>query len=195
MKKFVNFSFSSLISLILVGLSACAPQAGFDGQAFTSERYGYSLIYPTGWLVKDKPGVWADYDPLDPNRVVGVDAFAGYVDGRNLTIGVGARELVDADLASWTETAKSLIKAGVSKGVCYEGIEDDPVSEEAITLGGEPAMLLEYHCPNAHDSFGLVALSIHSGKGYWITWIAAQGNADVDKAQFMQVLNSFSFVD
>ena len=195
MKNFVKFPLNLLISVLLIALSACAPQAAFEGQAFTSERYGYSLMYPAGWLVKDKPGEWAEYDPLDPNRVTGVDAFAGYVDGRNLAIGVGARELADTDLASWVEAAKSLIKDGVSKGVCYEGIEDDPVSEEAITLGGEPAILLEYHCPDAHDSFGLVALSIHNGKGYWVTWITAQGNADADRAQFMQVLNTFSYVN
>jgi hypothetical protein len=195
MKNFVKFSLNLLISMLLIGLSACAPQTAFEGQAFTSEKFGYSLLYPAGWLVKDKPGEWAEYDPLDPKNVGGIDAFAGYVDGRNLAIGVGARDLADADLASWVETAKSLIKAGVSKGVCYEGAEDDPISEEAITLGGEPAMLLEYHCPNAHDSFGLVALSTHNGRGYWITWISAQGNADADKAEFIQVLNTFSFID
>lgn len=193
MKKLIRSS--QLLSMLILLISACGPQKGFDGQAFTSEQFGYSLLYPTGWIVKDNAGEWADYDPLDPNRTNGVDVFAGYVDGRNLTFGVGARALPGGDLAAWTRTAKELIKAGVSKGVCYEGVEDDPISEESITLGAEPAMLLEYHCPNEHDSFGLVALSIHNGKGYWITWISAQGNADADRAQFMQVLSSFAFTE
>jgi len=91
MKKHMrSFLFLSMLVLLI---SACGPQKGLDGQAFTSERFGYGMMYPSGWIVKDNPGEWADYDPLDPNRTNGVDVFAGYVDGRNLTIGVGAREL------------------------------------------------------------------------------------------------------
>jgi hypothetical protein len=167
-----------------------------EEQAFTSERFGYSFSYPAAWITKDKPGEWADFDPLDPNRTEGIDAFAGYVNNRNLAIGIGARELPDGEtLDSWTETARSLIKAGVGQGVCYEGIEDDPVSEEAITLDGEPAVMLEYVCPSDHDSFGLVALSIHNNQGYWITWIGPQGNAEGDRSEFMQILSTFSFAD
>jgi hypothetical protein len=64
-----------------------------------------------------------------------------------------------------------------------------------MTLDGEPALMLEYVCPGARDSFGLVVLSIHDNKGYWITWIAPQGNAEGDKAEFTQILSTFSFVD
>lgn len=208
-----------LVSMVLIGFSACSPQppdistetarppavspeptaaepAQPEGQTFISERFGYSFLYPAGWIIKDKPGEWADYDPLDPNRTGGIDAFAGYINSRNLTIGIGARELGDGEtLESWVEAAKSLITAGVSKGVCYEGSENDPVSEEAITLDGEPAVMLEYECPSSHDSFGLVALSIHNNKGYWLTWIAPQGNAEADKAEFTEILSTFSFAE
>src|SRR5688572_7722151 len=184
----INFFSSSLICIIVIGFSACSPQPATvpdeqitsptappeptapeqtqpAGQPFTSERFGYSFSYPTGWIIKDKPGEWADFDPLDPNRTRGIDAFAGYMNNRNLTIGIGARELAEGEtLESWVETAKSLIKAGVSKGVCYEGVENDPVSEEEITLSGEPAILLQYECPSSHDSFGLVVLSIHKNQ-------------------------------
>jgi hypothetical protein len=84
-------------------------------------------------------------------------------------------------LGSWVERTKTLITAGVSKGICYKDIENDPVSEEAIFLDGEPAVMLEYECPSSRDSFGLVVLSIHNNKGYWIIWIAPQGNAEADK--------------
>jgi hypothetical protein len=216
--RFINFFSSSLTCIIVIGFSACSPQpaavpaeqitsptaspeptateqAQPAGQPFTSERFGYSFSYPTGWIIKDKPGEWADFDPLDPNRTGGIDAFAGYVDNRNLSIGIGARELSGEEtLESWVETAKSLITAGVG-GVCYEGNENDPVSQEEITLGGGPAILLEYQCPNAHDSFGLVALSVHNNNGYWITWIGPQGNAEGDKAEFTQILSTFAFVE
>jgi hypothetical protein len=215
----IHLFFKAMICIILPALSACAPQpaavtteptqppaasptptvtetAQPAGQAFTSERFSYSFEYPTGWIIKDKPGEWPDFDPLDPNRTAGIDAFAGYVNSRNLALGIGARELPEGEtLEAWGETAKSLIKDGVSKGVCYEGIEDDPVSEEEITLGSEPAILLQYECPEAHDSFGLVALSVHHQKGYWITWIAPQGNADADKTEFTQILSTFCFTD
>jgi len=67
--------------------------------------------------------------------------------------------------------------------------------EEAIPLGGEPAVMFEYECPSSHDSFGLVALSIHNNKGYWLTWIAPQGNAEADKAEFTEILSTFSFAE
>ena len=175
--------------------TATEPPAA-EGHLFTSERFDYSVEYPAGWITKDRPGEWADFDPLDPNRTGGIDAFAGYVNNRNLTIGIGARELSGEEtLTSWVETAKSLIKSGVSRGVCYEGIENDPVSEEEIVLDGEPAILLQYECPDAHDSFGLVALSVHNQKGYWITWISPQGHAGADRAEFTGVLSTFSFTD
>lgn len=175
--------------------TATQPPAA-EGQPFTSERFGYSFEYPAGWITKDRPGEWADFDPLDPNRTGGIDAFAGYVNNRNLTIGIGARELPEGEtLASWVETAKDLIKSGVSRGVCYEGIENDPVSEEEIVLSGEPAVLLQYECPDSHDSFGLVALSVHNERGYWITWISPQGNASADRAEFNGILSTFSFTD
>ena len=215
----IGFSFQVMICISLTVLSACssppatataeptlrpavAPEPTATeppqptGQAFTSERFGYSFEYPAGWIIKDKPGEWPEFDPLDPNRTAGIDTFAGYVNNRNLALGIGARELPDGEtLESWTETAKSLIKDGVSKGVCYEGMEDDPVSEEQITLDGEPAILLQYECPDSHDSFGLIALSVRQQKGYWITWIAPQGNAGADKAEFERILSTFAFTD
>ena len=214
----IHISLKRILCIILFALSACAsppspavtaeptlpPPASPDptatealqsaGQAFTSERFAYSFEFPAGWIVRDKPGEWPDFDPLDPNRTSGIDIFAGYVDNRNLALGVGARDLPEGEtLVSWVETAKSLIKAGVSKGICYEGIENDPVSEEQITLGGEPALLLQYVCPASHDSFGLVALSVYNQEGYWLTWIGPQGNAEGDKAEFTQILSTFSF--
>lgn len=217
-KGLINVYFPVVFCLMIFSISACAPQpvvtavptsappaspeatatepVGPAGQAFTSERFGYSFEYPAGWILKDKPGEWPDFDPLDPNRTAGIDTFAGYVNNRNLALGIGARDLPDGEtLASWVEAAKTLIKDGVSKGVCYEGIEDDPVSEEEITLGGEPAVLLQYSCPDSHDSFGLVALSIHKQKGYWLTWIAPQGNAEGDRTEFEQILRTFAFTD
>ena len=214
--------FSSIAALCLVlGLAACTSQPAAvptepvlpveptrspqptateppqpAGQPFTSEQFGYSFEYPAGWLLRDKPGEWAEFDPVDPNRTNGIDAFAGYVNSRNLAIGIGARELPATEtLESWVDTAQSLIKSGVSRGVCYEGVEDDPVSREEIILGGEPAVLLQYECPDAHDSFGLVALSVHNQKGYWITWIAPQGHAEWDREEFNRLLSTFSFTD
>lgn len=205
--------------LFLILQAACSPQAGEtppastatpvaspqptvtetaqpQGQAFTSERFGYSFSFPAGWILRDRSGEWADFDPVDPNRTAGIDAFAGYIQNRNLAIGIGARQLpAGATLDSWVESAKSLIKTGTSRGVCYEDIEDDPVAEQAVTLDGEPAILLEYVCPSSHDSYGLVVLAVHRDQGYWITWIAPQGNAEADKAEFTQILDTFRFTE
>jgi hypothetical protein len=215
----IGFFSSAVLFVFLIMQAACSPrtsdtpveptlplaaspeptateQAQPEGQAFTSAKFDYSFSFPAGWIIKDKPGEWADYDPLDPNRTNGIDAFAGYVNNRNLTIGIGARELPDGEtLDSWVETADSLIKSGISRGVCYEDTEDDPVSEAAISLDSEPAVMLEYVCPSSHDSFGLVVLSIHKDQGYWITWIAPQGNAEADKAEFTQILSTFEFAE
>ncbi|MCI0396718.1 MAG: hypothetical protein L0332_32420 [Chloroflexi bacterium] len=64
-----------------------------------------------------------------------------------------------------------------------------------MTLDGEPATLLAYHCPQSYDNFGLVVLAIHSGQGYWITWLSPQGNDAGDRAEFMEILSTFSFAD
>jgi hypothetical protein len=192
----------------LAALSACAPVGTpapsptaspvptAAGEQFTSQRFGYVFVIPAGWIIKDKPGEWADFDPLDPNRGQGIDAFAAYLDGRNLALGIGARPLSDAGtLQEWSTAAQELIKRGVSQGVCYEGIEDDPVSVTETILDGEPALLLEYHCPAAHDKFGLVLLAIHDGQGYWITWLSSQDNPAADRAEFARILGSFAFTD
>ncbi|MCI0396717.1 MAG: photosystem II reaction center PsbP family protein [Chloroflexi bacterium] len=97
------------------------------GEAFTSPRFGYTFLYPPGWLVKDRPGDWADYDPLDPNRGAGIDAFAAYLDGRNLALGIGARPLPDGStLESWTETAKTLIGMGLAKACAMKVARTSP---------------------------------------------------------------------
>lgn len=202
-----------LVTLLVAALAACAPQTPpasptpaepspsptlerKPGQVFVSERFEYTFTYPSGWIVKDKPGEWPDYDPLDPNRGAGIDAFAAYLDGRNFSLGIGARSLTeDSSLEEWMETAKALILAGVSKGVCYESAEDEPAPPVAITLSGEPAVLLEYRCPNAFDFYGLVVLSIRNGQGYWITWLSPQGNEAADQAEFTEILSTFSFTD
>ncbi|HKZ69244.1 MAG TPA: hypothetical protein VJ020_04140 [Anaerolineales bacterium] len=184
-------------TLASTATSALTPTPGATaGTLFTSRRFGYSIRYPEGWIEKDRPGEWADFDPLDPNRGAGIDAFAAYLDGRNLALGIGARSLpADSTLDSWIETAKALIKNVANKGVCRETTENDPAPPESILLDGAPAVLLEYQCPARHDNFGLVVLSIHSGQGFWITWLSSQGRRDHDRAQFAQILSTFSFAN
>jgi len=36
---------------------------------------GYSFQYSADWMIKDKLGARADYDPLDPKRTEGIDAY------------------------------------------------------------------------------------------------------------------------
>jgi hypothetical protein len=167
-----------------------------DWEAFTSEKFAYTIFLPAGWFIKDRPGTWAEYDPLDPKVGSGIDAFAAYLNRRVLALGIGARALPEGStLASWMETAKTLIQNGVGQGVCYETTENEPAPAEQVILGGEPALLLEYQCPQAYDSFGLVVLAVHGGQGYWITRISPQGSAAEDRAELMQLLGTFSFAE
>jgi hypothetical protein len=164
------------------------------GEPFTSERFGYSLLVPPGWLFRDRPGEWPDFDPVDPRRGTGIDTFAAYLDGRNLALGIGARPLAEGDtLESWSETAQRLILESVGEGVCHETNEAEPAPAEPLTLAGEPALLLAYQCPQSYDNYGLVALAIHDGNGYWLTWLGPQGNEAGDRATFLALLDSFSF--
>jgi hypothetical protein len=210
--------FSILMPGLLIFLASCSPVANLptptpvastavpptvlptesppEWQPFSSERFDYTISVPADWFPKERFGTWPDYDPLDAKMGTGIDAFAAYLDQRVLTLGIGARDLpADTTLESWVETAKSLIVTKPARGVCYETPEDEPVSAEQILLDGELAVLLEYHCPQVYDSFGLVVLAIHRGQGFWITWISPQGQAAEDRLEFMQILDTFSFAD
>lgn len=167
-----------------------------EWQSFVSQKFDYAVSVPEGWFPKERYGEWADYDPLDAKVGSGIDSFAIYVEQRVLTIGIGARVLSeDTTLEDWMETAKTLIRVKAGQGVCYETPEDDPVSVESILLDGVQAVLMEYRCPLDYDSFGLVALAIHRGEGYWITWISPQGREAEDRENFVKILEAFSFTE
>lgn len=164
------------------------------GEVFRSERFGYSLVIPAGWLFRDKPGEWPVFDPVDPRRGTGIDTFAAYLEGRNLAMGVGVRPLAEGEtLEGWAETVQRVILESVGKGVCHETNEAEPEPAEALTLDGEAALLLAYQCPQSYDNYGLVVLAIDEGNGYWITWLGPQGNEEEDRATFLAALDSFAF--
>ena len=203
--RLVSYRISAAI-VFLVATGGCGSAPGTPtavpateaapGQPFTSQQFDYTFSYPAGWIIKEKPGEWAEFDPLDPNRGAGIDAFAAYLDGRTLALGIGARPLpAGTTLEAWSETAQELIKAGISRGICSEGIEDEPVSIEDATLDGEAALLLQYECPQTYDHFGLVLLAVREDKGYWITWLAPQGNAAGDRAEFMRIMSTWRFTE
>src|SRR5688572_19770446 len=108
------------VALVLIGLAGCAGPAAEEaatptaslppaeptaspfppteapaGETFTSERFGYTMVVPPGWIFRDKPGEWADFDPLDPRNGRGIDVFAAYLNSRNLAMGIGARPVAE----------------------------------------------------------------------------------------------------
>ena len=71
----------------------------------------------------------------------------------------------------------------------------DPEQNEAITLGGEPGRLLTYHfVTQGLNVYELEAHCVHNGRGYEITFANLAGTENADRALFLSILATFTFL-
>ena len=148
-------------------------------RAYSSPRYGYSIIYPADWSVRrasrqlrEGEIPWAD-GPA-------VDAFNG--SGENQI--VVARIEKATTLEKWTADTVELFHSR-SAGLC------EPPSEERIRVGGEPARLHIYE--KCFAAFHLWVTVVHEGSAYHILWLNEPGTEAADRALFDRILASFTF--
>jgi YVTN family beta-propeller protein len=78
------------------------------------------------------------------------------------------------------------------KGTTSGGV---PEQTEAITLGGEPGQMLTYHFVNSGvNVYALDAFCVHNGRAYEVGLLDAAGGETADRAAFLDVLGSFTFM-
>jgi hypothetical protein len=71
----------------------------------------------------------------------------------------------------------------------------DPEQTEAATMGGVPGRILTYHVlSNGITLHALVGLSVKNGRAYQIVFLNTAGTESADRALFLAMLASFSFL-
>ena len=87
-----------------------------------------------------------------------------------------------------TLTALAITTAKANLGI-------DPEANDAITIGGAPGRMLAFHASSGGESlFMLEALTVHNGRGYMFLYGNHPGTESADRAVFMTILNSVTFM-
>jgi hypothetical protein len=193
--------FSIGILIILVVLTGCKAMgltpATSDVEltdSFTSSRFGYSVMLPTGWIIDEVGGPWLDFQGLNPTDTQGIDSFSTYKDSRTMYIGAASRSTsVDgADITAAEASASTLI-ADSGVYTCLDLVAPVPSAGEPITIGGEEGRLITASCTSSTDGYYLVAITVHGDQVYWFTWSSTPGAPVADTALFKKVLETVTF--
>ena len=182
---------------IAIGVSACAQQssspnatpiplpavpsasisvASPTSDTFTSARYGYSLVRPTGWKVTETPGSGGVH-PGEP----GVDNFQDLL-GHSLSI-VG--EPAVPALAEWTCAIGQHLQG--EHALAVEKVED-------LTVAGVPARLSDYHLVISPYVIHYLTVEIVRGQqGLTLSLESTTGNDAEDRAILDAILGQLSF--
>lgn len=172
--------------LARVGRGSPPPRAvpeGWTKKRFVSERYGYSVRYPTRWsalpaaISLPQGGL-----PLNTSRMV--DKLSR--DPRTVGLPLLMIGAYDVPKSTTLEEFTAMIgdRAGStcpSRGQWRE------------TIGGEPATITVY--PSCNDQHHQWATLVHAGRGFQIVWSGAPGSAAEDRPLFERLLTTFTFED
>jgi hypothetical protein len=148
-------------------------------RTFTSRHYGYTGALPAGW----SSGVQAAQQwngqgaPGDEDSVV--DLFSG-------PGGVEAWAIAAPTKQSLAAYARTTTRAAAAAHPCPA----TPQTDQAITIGGEPARLLNMQCPQGSGFLVEIATTIHDGTAYVFTSQnpTGSGNPSADRAAFRTFL-------
>ena len=148
-------------------------------RSFTSRHYGYSGALPAGWsssvqATKEWNGQGA---PGDDDSVV--DLFSG-------PDGVEAWAMAAPTKQSLAAYTTATTRAAAAAHPCPAA----PQTDQAITIGGEPARLLTMQCPAGSGFLVEIATTIHDGAGYVFTSQnpTGSGSQNADRAAFRTFL-------
>jgi hypothetical protein len=162
--------------------ASTAPAATSTASAagtFTSRNYGYMAALPAGWSSYvqatrqwDGQGAPSDQDNF-------VDLFNG-------PGGVEAWATAAATKESLAAYTKATIRAAAAEHPC----PTTPQTDQAITIGAEPARLLNMQCPPGSGFLVEMATTIHDGTAYVFTSEnpTGSGNQIADRAAFRKFL-------
>jgi hypothetical protein len=148
-------------------------------RTFTSRQYGYTGALPAGWssgtqATRQWNGQGA---PGDEDNVV--DLFSG-------PGGVEAWATAALTKQSLTAYTAATTRAAAAAHPCPA----TPQTDQAITIGGEPARLLTMQCPPGSGFLVEIATTIHHGTAYVFTSQnpTGSGNPSADRAAFRTFL-------
>ena len=148
-------------------------------RTFTSRHYGYTGALPAGW----SSGVQATQKwngqgaPGDQDSVV--DLFSG-------PGGVEAWAMAAPTKQSLAAYTRTTTRAAAAAHPCPA----TPQTDQAITIGAEPARLLTMQCPPGSGFQVEIATTIHGGTAYVFTSQnpTGSGNPSADRAAFRTFL-------
>jgi hypothetical protein len=168
-----------LFDAVLLQLSLSqAPTASIDPVEFTSELYGYSFVYPSGWEVRPADHALVGTEiPWDSSTAI--DHF-GSPSGDDSIIVASTEMPLATSLASWTDRT--------AVAVC-----GSPTTSTDLEVGGEPARLSTY--ATCFGAFHLWVTVLHARRAYHIVWLGNPGTEAFDRQLFSQILVSFRFPD
>ena len=141
-----------------------APSA--SARLVVSERHGYRMEVPVGWVVSEYDGTWTTFEEFGLGvEVPGEDVIDSPGLGAFLVLNSMAIPdgLTDA---AWRQAFDEVVTAALPP--------DCPGTPSERTFAGEPAIVLEQSCGGSE----IVGRSFtHAGRGYYITTVAPEGGA------------------
>jgi hypothetical protein len=152
--------------------------------SFTSAKYGYTLTVPSGWSSTQATSVWDGSSALSSESAE-VDKFVGPSSASST--GVAAPSM---------QTLLAYADALIAATTKYHGdtCPPRPEAQKRITIGGDPAILLEYNCGILIN----LAAVVHKGIGYQFLLRDPAVHASTDKSDqegFLALLESVKFPD
>jgi hypothetical protein len=151
---------------------------------FTSDKYHYSVGYPTDWKITPATELLNISSTGIPHRGDDIaDTFESPGKTSTGVIEIAAQELsAGSTLDDWTSTN---IQGWRNIGGC------EPASREPLHVGGEPATILTYDPCGAF--YILHVTFVHGHTGYLAYWLSNPGNEAQDRTTFQQFLATLSF--
>lgn len=152
--------------------------------SFTSATYGYTLTVPAGWSSTQATKAWDGISGISSGSAE-VDKFTGPSSASSTGVA-----------AASDQTLKAYADALVAANAKYHGdtCPPRPAARKPITIGGDPATLLEYDCGILIN----LAATVHKGVGYQFLLRDPSVHASTDAADqksFFELLHSVKFPD
>jgi hypothetical protein len=163
-----------LLALTAALLTGCG-SASKPG-TFSSQNYGYTAALPASWAGRQAQSQWNGASPGFEDS--DVDVFTG--PSGIVVIAFGAAS--PQSLAAYT-------KATLQAAAAAHGCPVVPASDQAITIGGAPARLLNAPCQGLSIE---TAISVHAGKAVVFVSQLASGTR-ADRAAFRRFLAGIRF--
>src|SRR6201995_3854389 len=147
-------------------------------RTFTSRHYGYTRALPAGWSSGTQATQQWDGHGAPGDEDIVVDLFSG-------PGGVEAWAM-----AAPTKQSLAAYTTATTRASAAHPCPATPQTDQAITIDGEPARLLNMQCPAGSGFLVEIVTTIHDGTAYVFTSQNPTGSGDqnADRAAFRKFL-------